>query len=428
MLAAWLALAASAQEVDGFIEVRGEAQVGVDGTWWRLVQRGRTSLEVPFSKRLVASATVELALTEGRDPAVEIRRLIEASELGPIVCALCTWPQASEEPAGALQIRPSVFLDRLHLDAYLPWVDLRVGRQAITWGSGLLVNPTDPVPQVLYTEPWRPRVGQNAARATFPIGDQHQVQLVLGTDDDFRHVRVFGRGTVNVKGWDLSAVGAWRGDDGRGFVGLDVRGTATVGLWFEGAMHVGEGGYREGWWEEFVVGLDYSWPVLDRIFIAGQYLRNGRGKPMLEGPQDLIGRVSTGLTAPDCGALGGFDTLLSADPEPFALPFGGRDYLLLVARVGFIPELALTLTALQNLGDGTGSVVPVLTARPTGWLELNASAQVPYALVPGGGELRPGPSLTRVEVEPLEGAAPLVLDLAPLVPDATVSVWARAVF
>lgn len=412
----WAALAlpagAAAQEARGFFEVRGQASVGVDGDWWQVVERLRPELEAEIVERVVIAVTVEAALAQGRDLATELERTLRCSDLGPLLEAgSCTWPSHDNEPLRISDAGDYLSVERLHLDVYLPWMDLRVGRQAVNWGSALLVNPTDPFPEVLTTEPWRYRAGVNAVRATFPIGEDHDAQLVVGGNDDLTAMRVAARGRVGFGLADLSLVGAWRQEARDGFVGLDLRGTLEVGYWLEGAVFVD---YDHAVHEELAVGLDYSFPLLDALVVALQYYRNGGGT-------GAAGRIpgAEGL-APTCAA--GVSPLPATEPDPFAPVFTGTDYGLLTVSLAAMPELTITALWLQNLGDGSGMVVPTVVAYPLGWLEVALAAQVPFTLVGEGGELHPS------DEELMPALGPVTVDLRGLAPDATFTLWTRAHF
>lgn len=435
----WLALSlAHAQELSGWVELRNNWQIGVDGRPWQVIGGVRPTFELPIGRRLSFSVTPELTLLGGRDMSVELRSTLEQSDFGPLLDAAgCTWPDGTTYQTGIDAIDAHVTVERLYVDAYLPKVDLRVGRQPLQWGSGLMIHPTDPFDEVLFTEPWRQRRGVNAIRATVPLGEVEQIQGIVSLDDTFRKVRAAVRATANAGGFDVSVVGAYRQDDKQGLVGLDVKGTAGVGLWFEGALKLGgDDPFQMKWTESLVAGVDYSFPVLERIYLAGQYVRQGDGTLDTDDPMALASRLSAGASTalPDCGdvpvgdlfgtSTAGGDTQTSS----FASPFAGRDYLLLTTSVGFIPELSLNLVDLQNLDDGTGVFVPTVSSSPTGWLNLSVSAQVPYKLWGDGGEFKPSSATTTISATPIEGLPPLKADLGGLVPDAQVSVWARANF
>ncbi len=425
MLWLWLGTA-WAQQVSGFVELRGTYNLGVDGKPWQLVERFRPTLRVPLGEHFLFSTTAEVFLNQGRRTQDELRRTIEESEIGPLAKGLCTWPEEDNQALGISAVGDYLFVDRLTLDIYTRPIDLRVGRQALQWGSGLGVNPTDPFPEVLFNEPWRPRRGVNAVRATVPIGERHQVQAVVATDDLLRRIRVAARGTINVGGFDLSVVGAYRQDADNGLVGFDLKGTAGVGLWLEGGLHLGAGGYGTGIYEEIVAGLDYSFPVLQSIYVAAQYIRLGRQG----GVSSRAAQLAGGVELPECSGVDLAEVIAAEEAveDPFLPVLTGPHYVMLVARAGFIPELALDLVALQNLGDGTGVLVPTLTARPTGWLDIALSAQLPYKAWGDGGEFFPSPDDLLLRGSLVEGAPALTIDLGGLVPEAVFTLWTRANF
>lgn len=434
-LVLWATLA-QAQDVSGWVELRNSWQIGVDGRPWQLIGDVRPTFDLPIGRRMALSVTPELVLIGGRESAVELRRTLEESDFGPLIAAGCEWPDGTTYTTGLDAVEAHVSVERLFVDAYLPKVDLRLGRQALQWGSGLMIHPTDPFDQVLFTEPWRQRRGVNAARVTIPLGEVEQIQAIVSLDDTFRKVRGAVRATANAGGFDVSVVGAYRQDDRRGLVGLDVKGTAVIGMWFEGALKIDDRDpFKPKWSESLVAGVDYSFPVLERFYLAGQYLRQGSGTLDTDNPTALASKLSAGSAdaLPDCGDvpiadLFGGGSASTTPADPFASPFAGRDYLLLTTSVGFIPELSLNLVGLQNLNDGTGVFVPTVSTSPTGWLNLSLSAQVPYKMWGDGGEFKPSASVTRLSVTPIPGLPALTADLGGLVPDAQLSVWARANF
>lgn len=411
----------------GFVELRASAWSGVDGTPVLAVQRFRPTFTGALSDRVGLTTTVEATLSEGRRLQQELERTVAGSELQPFFdLAGCIWPERPDGPFAVEDAGDVVFVDRLHLDANLPAADLRIGRQSVQWGSAQVINPTDPFPQVLFAEPWRPRVGLNAARITLPW-KAHQAQLLVGTDDRLRHLRAAARATVNAVGTDLSVVGAWRGDDGSALVGLDAKGTLGVGWWFEGALHVrpeATATRPDRPREELIAGVDYSLPVLDGVLVAAQYYRNGRGDPDAGG---LAGSaLAEGLDPPLCEGMPTEGLFPDPDEDPFR-PFArGRDYALLTALIRVTPDVELTAGALQNLGDGTGVAVPTVRVLPVGWLAIAASAQVPYRAWGDGGEFAPSPEDQQLAVDVL--GTELTADLSGLVPAAAFHLWTRASF
>ncbi len=410
-LAALVLLAARpahAQEAQGFAEVRASAFPGADGQLWQVVERVRPTLKAELVERVTLVATVEAALAQGRNPVSELERTLESSGSqfpGAV------WPRYENALLRVNGGDDYLDVDRLYVDVYGEAFDLRLGRQALNWGSAQFFNPTDPFPEVLLAEPWRPRRGVNSARLTVPFGEAHDVAAVLATNDAFTELRAAGRVRVNWEGNDFALVGAWRGQDRNALVGVDLRGNLLVGWWIEAAWLFGQSPH-----EELSVGIDYSFPVLERATVFLQYYRNGAGSPR----PDLSSRlVSLGAG----GAPSKSDTR-----DPFAPFTVGRDYLLLGSALGVTEDLTGSLAVVQNLNDGSGFAVPTVGYALLDWLELSSSLQLPYALFAGGGEFNPGRKDLLLPLPAADGAQPLTVDLSGLVPTATLTLWARASF
>ncbi len=79
-------------------------------------------------------------------------------------------------------------LDRLYGGVYLPFGDLYAGRQAISWGSAHIINPTDIIAPYgftgLNTEEKR---GVDAIRLRVPLGAMAELDLGYAAGDEFRY-------------------------------------------------------------------------------------------------------------------------------------------------------------------------------------------------------------------------------------------------
>lgn len=394
------------QEVQGFADLRLALSPGATGEVWQLIERVRPTFSAELMERVTFVATIEAALAQGRHTETEISRALEAAGLrSTLDAAGYDWPRYENEALRIDRSADYLDVDRLHLDLYLGPADLRVGRQALNWGSAQFFNPTDPFPEVLLAEPWRPRRGVNAVRAHVPFGELHDVSLVVATNDTLDALRAAGRVRVNWLGTDFALVGAWRGDAESGLVGLDLRGTLELGWWIEAAYHFGDTSY-----EELSAGVDYSFPVLERMTLLVQYYRNGAG--------------STNPTL-----LEVLPIQLGEAPgrDPFAPFVRGRDYLLASTSVLAEPELMFSLAALQNLNDGTGFVLTTVSYNLLDWLDVACTAQVPYLLWGDGGELRPRPEDLLVSID-VPSLGPRTVDLRGLIPTASITFWSRANF
>jgi len=424
-LAAIVTLASPApgrQQGRGFAEVRATAHPGADGEQWQLIQRLRPTFQTRLSERSTLVAVVEAGLSQGRDLSDELRRTIEESDIAPLLDqAGCAWPDRGHSRLRVRDAGDYLEVDRLYLDLYQGRFDLRIGRQSIHWGSAQFFNPTDPFPEVLLSEPWRPRRGVNAIRTTAPFGLMNDVVTVAAIDDGLHHPSLASRLRLNTRGVDMAMSGAWRGDTDATQVGLDLRGTTGVGWWIEAALFPGSDAYAE-----VAIGIDYSFPVLERLVALAQYYRNGAGAT---DPDRYRRRpVPAGTSLPRCEqAPAGLFGDGQGEPDPFERFALGRDYLLLGARSGVTPDFSANAFLLQNMNDGTALCVPTLSYLVSDNLDLSLSAQVPFGAWGDGGEFRPRPGDLRLELD-AGTDDPLVLDLSGLVPDAIVTLWVRFSF
>ncbi len=407
------------EEGHGFAEARVSAFTGTTGESWQAVQRFRPTLNMRIVDRVALAVTVEAGLMQGRDPTAELRRTVEESDLGPLLeAAGCTWPDRGHDLFRIHDASDYLEVDRLFIDVYQDDFDLRIGRQSLHWGSARFFNPTDPFPELLLAEPWRPRRGINAARLTVPFGPLNDVMAVAAIDDALLQPRIAGRARLNFAGVNLAAVGAWRGDEDDTLVGLDLRGTTVVGWWAEAALFPGSEPHTE-----LAVGIDYSFPLFDRTVVLAQYYRNGAGATR---PDEYARPTAlAGVGLPDCEINQPDELAEPFEESPFAPVSLARDYLLLGTSFTFSPDWLLDTFMLQNLNDGTAFAIPTLTFIATGRLDLSLSAQIPFSTWGDGGEFRPRPQDTRFEFDLEPNLDPIEVDLSGLVPSSTITFWAR---
>ncbi|MBN2493702.1 MAG: hypothetical protein JXR96_03835 [Deltaproteobacteria bacterium] len=148
-----------------------------------------------------------------------------------------TWSWADEQ-----QVRASLFVDRLNLKFRLPFADLTLGRQAVTFGKAYFWNPLD---VFLAFDPRQfdrdYKAGVDALRLDVPLGSFSGVTLVgvLGRrlsvfgsydDDAFADLSWYGSAVVgrvftNLLGWDLALQG------GKVYGAYQVGGAFSGELW-----------------------------------------------------------------------------------------------------------------------------------------------------------------------------------------------------
>ena len=279
-------------------------------------------------------------------------------------------------------------LDRLFL-AWTPGrASIRVGRQAVTWGNGLLFNPMDLVNPFAPSDIEREyKVGDDmiSVRAPFPGAGEAQVIYVP------RRSPVDGE-----VAWDRSSLAA-KVHLARGTLEIDVLGALHYG---EEVIGLGAAGYAgSAAWR-----LDATWTFLEET--EGQ-----------DGFLSLAANVDTSWTWWDRNVYGFLELYYSGigESEPEAA-FGnrglmdrvargeiftlGRAYLAGHVRLEAHPLLNVLLTVIHRLNEPSGLIQPRAVWDATRNLQVTVGAGIPYGgngtefdgfLLPGTDLLTPAP-------------------------------------
>jgi len=236
-------------------------------------------------------------------------------------------------------------LDRLALTLLPSWGTVRVGRQAVTWGNGLLFNPMD------LFNPFAP----TDIERDYKVGDDLALlQIATGSVGSLQLLYVPRRDPVddNVK-WNQSSL-ASKLHVSVGAVELDLM---AAHHYSDQVVGIGGTGYfKEAAWRLDVVwtvlnrsetdsylslaaNMDYSWVWRQKnIYGFIEYFHSGLGETdyteALSDP-DLLKRLARG--------------------EMFTL---GRDYVSGHIRVELHPLFNVALTATTNLADPSGFLQP----------------------------------------------------------------------
>lgn len=275
-------------------------------------------------------------------------------------------------------------LDRLSLTLLPQWGMLRIGRQAVTWGNGLLFNPMDLFNPFSPTDIERDyKIGDDmvAVHASgTPLGDL-QVLLVPRRDrasgDLDRDAASLAAKAHLFRGpWELDLMGARHYRDA--ILGLGASRTLgdAVGrmdlLWHETGGEPAEEAFAS-----LVFNVDSAWVWQGWNFYGfGEIYYNGLGERHAERAltrPDLLERLGRG--------------------EMFTL---GRWYAGGHLRWECHPLVNLLLTVIHNLGDGSGIFQPRLTWDVLENVQVVLGGDLSYG--PSGSEfggvLLPGTDLT----------------------------------
>lgn len=429
-------------ELGGYAEVRTAYEFGVEGVPWNLYERVRPSFKIAPAERITAEAVVEGSLVQGRDAVGEAIQLIEGSELGPLLGQSgCSYTEAARYTKASDYLS----VERLHVDFNLPSMDLSVGRQALRWGSGLAFHPTDIYSEVLVTEPWREPRGQNAVKANIPLGEGGIIGALVLDDDlsglypgkkgTFTGVPASGavRATVRALDTDFTGVGVVK-SDGELFGGWDLRGSLGVGWWVEGGVHARAPTLQESLgpnYVETVVGADYSFSVLQMLYIAAEYRYDGSGAD--PGDYNLVERLGTADSVEiSCtnGVPDPEDSGYTITPDISAARSGaagrstlGKHYLDGAVRLTVNNDVTVTASGVFNLMDGTGVLIPDAAFNLGQRVALHVGGQIPFGK---DGEFNPDPSDLTIHIS--GAGVNASADLSALVPVATAQAWFRYSF
>jgi hypothetical protein len=257
-------------------------------------------------------------------------------------------------------------IDRL----FLAWTQgrsaLRVGRQAVTWGNGLLFNPMDLVNPFAPSDIEREyKVGDDMVSARVPVLETGEAQVLYVPRRSPENGRVewdqsslaskvhLARGTL-----ELDLLGALH--YGEEVIGLGATGYAGSAAWRVDATwtFLEEREDQEGFLS-LVANVDYSWVWWERNvygFLELYYSGIGESDPAAAfGNRALVERVSRG--------------------EIFTL---GRTYLAGHLRVEAHPLLNVLLTVIHRLKEPSGLIQPRMVWDATRSLQVTAGAGIPY--------------------------------------------------
>jgi hypothetical protein len=162
--------------------------------------------------------------------------------------------------------------DRLLFSYHLPFADLTIGRQAFSWGTGIIWNPTDLFAPFSPTEiDTEEKTGTDIINLEIPIGSLTGLNAIYAPLETFEDSSIAGRFKTNIYTYDLSIMmGKFHEEM---VYGLDFSG------YIGGAGFRGEGTYTQLEEEEdflrFILGADYSFPR--NFYLSLEYYYNGFG-------------------------------------------------------------------------------------------------------------------------------------------------------
>jgi hypothetical protein len=129
-------------------------------------------------------------------------------------------------------------LDRCFITIKTSLADIFIGRQAIAWGSGHFINPTDVIAPFAFNElDTEERRGVDALRVRIPLGMMAELDMgyIPGKEFKFKNSAFYLRGKTYLLKTDIALL--LMGFRENLLIGLDVtRALGGAGAWFEAAL------------------------------------------------------------------------------------------------------------------------------------------------------------------------------------------------
>ena len=189
-------------------------------------------------------------------------------------------------------------LDRFFVSLGYGFGDIYIGRQAIAWGSGHMINPTDILTPFSFTDlDQEERFGVDAIRIRIPLGMMNELDAgyVCGKDFSSREHAFFLRG----KGyrWQTDMAILFMGFKEHAMVGVDLtRAIGGAGVWVEGSYvkldffrdsnNADVSTSHDSGYARISVGMDGS--LTEKLYGFMEYHFNSAGTSSPEGYPDLF--------------------------------------------------------------------------------------------------------------------------------------------
>ncbi len=182
-----------------------------------------------------------------------------------------------QSPSSALVLD----IRKLYCSLFLPWADVSIGRQIISFGEGAVFSPIDVFSSVNILDLSLRRRGSDVARVRVPLGELAGLDAIVKVSSRADGLAGAFKAYGHAGGFDLAGVGTYLGDSREFVTGVEFRGDLVAGVYGELVEHWRAGGYRA-----FVgmLGADYS--VSDAWYFTAEYLYNERPQAAA-GPEDF---------------------------------------------------------------------------------------------------------------------------------------------
>lgn len=275
----WLPLTAVAETFDifGYFEPQYYG-FATDGMYYQLqTNKLRVDFEGEVSNRVSFGANVNLINYNGME---------EYDILDYLPARVTESIPPDQISSYKIAYHDTVFLDNAYMRIGFQRVDVMVGKQQISYGSGYAWNPTDIFNVKDVLDPTYEQPGQNAIRVDVQLMGELTAMGVYSPGDDFEESKALVRLKTYVSGFDVAVMGAvlnhektdyfsfTTSNESRNMYGIDVVGQILgLGVWAEGAYNV-----METWddYMEVLIGVDYT--LDNSTYLMGEFYHNSGGR------------------------------------------------------------------------------------------------------------------------------------------------------
>ena len=254
-------------------------------------------------------------------------------------------------------------LDRLNLTCTLDWVTMRFGRQALTWGDGMLFNPMDLFNPFAPTSVQRDyKIGDDMILLQFPTGEAEIQLLYLPRRDPDTEDLQDDQSSYALKyhtpsaSFELDLMAARHYDD-------DIVGLGATGYLYDAAWRINATYTRiseESGQDDFmqiVTHMDYAWMWAGKnVYGLLEFYYNGLGR---NGDYDHITTDSSLIKRLERGEL-------------YTI---GRYYLAGQVRIELHPLVKLDTMVIINVYDSSGVLQPQVLWDVTSAIQVIVGAQ-----------------------------------------------------
>lgn len=165
----------------------------------------------------------------------------------------------------------TVQLRTLFVSLYLPFADIRIGRQIINFGKGKILSPLDVFSTIDLSDISFRRSGTDLVSVSLPMGLLSGID-VMGQIPADKHTTLALKGFTNINNIDFSAVTMYRTSTDEILAGLGFKGDLIAGFYGEAVVHYYPRAEKRNTTINFMLGIDYSFN--NSVMFSLEYLYN----------------------------------------------------------------------------------------------------------------------------------------------------------